>query len=75
MQITAIQLLTFTHSLVVKIKTGLELSRNATSFRSQYKSARGLNRNAKPIEVLQDVAQLYRENGWDIPSVAHPYLS
>lgn len=75
MQITAIQLLTFTHSLVIKIKTGLELTRTAPSFRSQYKAARGLSRNAKPLEVLQDVAQVYRDNGWEIPSVALPLLS
>ena len=75
MYITPIQLLTLTHSLVIKIKTGMELTRTAPLFRNQYKASRGLSRNAKPIDVLQDVAQMYRENGWDVPSVAHPYLS
>jgi hypothetical protein len=75
MTLTSIQLLTFTHSLVIKIKTGMELTRTAPSFRTQYKAARGLRRNANAFDVLQDVAQVYRDNGLDIPSVAHPYLS
>lgn len=74
MQITDIQLRVFTHSLVIKMKFGMELTRTAQSFRSQYKAARGLSRNATHLEVLQDVAQVYRDNGWDIPSVAHPYV-
>ena len=75
MQLTSIQLLTFTHSLVIKIKTDMELSRNAQAFRAEYKRSRGLQSNAKPIEVLLDVEQLYLENGAVIPSVAHEPLA
>lgn len=63
MQMSNIQVLVFTQSLVLKVKNpNLELTRNAVSFRNAYKKLRGLNRNATALVVLRDFKSVCEEN-------------
>jgi hypothetical protein len=63
MQMNSIQVLVFAQSLVLKIRMpDMELSRNASSFRSAYKKARGLRRSENALSVLRDLRSVCEEN-------------
>jgi hypothetical protein len=62
MEMTSIQVLVFAQSLVLKVRNpDMELTRNAISFRSTYKDARGLPRNANALVVLRDLKSVCEE--------------
>lgn len=53
----------FIQSLVSKIKfPEMEITRNATAFRNQYKKVRGIPKNASALVVLRDVKTVCEEN-------------
>jgi hypothetical protein len=70
MEMTSIQVLVFAQSLVLKVRNpDWELTRNAVSYRSQYKEARGLGRNANALAVLRDLKSVCEEN----PAFLEPF--
>jgi hypothetical protein len=63
MEMSLYQVLVFTQSLVLKVRNPkMELTRNAVGFRSAYKNARGLGRNANALAVLRDLKSVCEEN-------------
>lgn len=60
---SSLQVHLFAQSLCLKIRVPeMELTRNAISFRSTYKKARGLSRNANALVVLRDLKSVCEEN-------------
>ena len=63
MEMTTIQVHIFAQSLCLKLRVpNMELTRNAISYRSAYKKARGLGRNANALVVLRDLKSVCEES-------------
>ena len=63
MEMTSLQVHLFAQSLCLKIRVpNMELTRNAISYRSAYKKARGLGRNADALTVLRDLKSVCEEH-------------
>lgn len=59
---TKLQLDVFCSAQILLVKTGMELTRNAKAFRTQFKKQMGLPRNATNREVLIYIGGVYKQN-------------
>lgn len=58
-----LQLSMFCTNQILVIKTGMELTAQAKTFRASFKKMMGLRANASHLEVLAVIKQIYSDNG------------
>lgn len=58
-----LQLSMFCSNQILVIKTGMELTAQAKSFRASFKKMVGLRANASHLDVLRVIKQVYDNNG------------